>query len=456
MELRKDLSGRHLIERQNEPGHEPAFSIHRSLKRALLYKLDDDPDKRQKQFKCAFELVRQAFPRQSPYRAPVNHLWPIYEKYLPQVISLHTAYSTSVTPLRPFLAFSELLSDAGNYMWERSLTSNAFPILATATKICNQVLEPDDPNPIRTSVLGVVASFELNQSGRKRASGLAHKEQILHLRRTYMASKSKHELTKCDGMLLGSALNNFGGACMQCDDFEKAETLLTESLAVKECWGNEKDDPFPFAEAYKNIGLVRLTQNKVEESLALIERAAEMMQQWKGPNTRVTQYFKFIWAIVLENCGLQDIALSKHLEILDKRKEFLGDWNPQTMDSHYSIGAIYYSRKEFAKAEALLRRCLQNREEWFEPNSARAMFKLSQILQGQGRYDEANQMQVEARKLRDTLVSTEYPCPGVNLGEEDEMLIYEQLVQIWSGRTTGRLNVEWQMEHTELESTPEY
>jgi hypothetical protein len=116
LELRKTLSARHLVERYAKPGYEPALSIHRSLKQALLYKLDEDPEKRQKRFDRAFELVRHVFPRQSPYRAPVNNLWLVYEKYLPQVLSLHTSYVSSNTPLAPSLAFTELLSDAGNYL----------------------------------------------------------------------------------------------------------------------------------------------------------------------------------------------------------------------------------------------------------------------------------------------------------------------------------------------------
>lgn len=69
------------------------------------------------------------------------------------------------------------------------------------------------------------------------------------------------------------------------------------------------------------------------------------------------------------------------------------------------------------------------------------MFKLSQVFEKQKKYDEARRWYQDARNLRDTLVSLEYPCPGVNLDEENEMLIYDQLVQIWSGRTSGKLNV---------------
>ncbi|KAH7408885.1 hypothetical protein BKA64DRAFT_570324 [Cadophora sp. MPI-SDFR-AT-0126] len=442
MELRKTLSARHLVERYAKPGYEPALSIHRSLKQALLYKLDQDPQKRQKRFNRAFELVRQVFPRQSPYRAPVNDLWPVYERYLPQVLSLHTSYVTSETPLAPSLPFAELLSDAGNYLWERSLTKDAFTILATATEICDEVLEIDDPNPVRTSILAVVASFEPNQSARMRAPGLAHKIRILSLRRKYMASKPVHELTKFDGLLLGSALNNLAGAYMNCDDWQNAETVLLESLEVKNRWSTEQDTPFPFAEAYKNIALVRLSQHKVEDALKLIELAVEMMLAWKGPRTKASQYFRFVWAFMLENCGRQEEALAMHMEVLAMRKEVIGEGSAQTLDSCYSIGAIHCSRNELDEAERYLRASLQSREEWYGPNIARAMFKLSQVFEKQKKYDDARRWYQDARKLRDTLVSPEYPCPGVNLDEEDEMLIYDQLVQIWSGRTSGTLNVE--------------
>jgi len=72
------------------------------------------------------------------------------------------------------------------------------------------------------------------------------------------------------------------------------------------------------------------------------------------------------------------------------------------------------------------------------------MLRLSQVLAAQGKAEEAGRLSERARSLRQTLVSIERPCPGVDLDEKDEMVIYDQLVQLFSGRTHGKLNVEWQ------------
>jgi len=297
------------------------------------------------------KLVRAVFPRQSPYRAPVNDLWPVYAKYLPHVLSLCKTYSTFQKPFKPLLRFAELLSDAGNYMWERGLLKDAFEMLATAELICDQALDPDDPNPIRSSVLAVTASFELNQSGSLRQSGLAHKERVLDLRTKYMTSKPEAEINKFDGLLLGSAYNNLACAYMQCEDFERAETALLRSLEIKMQWSSEADTPFPFAEGYKNMGLVRLSQGRTEEALRLVKRASEMMVAWKGARTKSAQFFQFIWAMVLANCGDRQGALARHFEILQVQREILGELAIQTLDSYFAIGALHHGLGQLEEAE---------------------------------------------------------------------------------------------------------
>jgi hypothetical protein len=63
-----------------------------------------------------------------------------------------------------------------------------------------------------------------------------------------------------------------------------------------------------------------------------------------------------------------------------------------------------------------------------------------------GREKEAAEKRVEARSLLNKLVPKD--CPGVNLTETDEMVKYDQMVNIWSGRFSGKLNIAWQNEHT--------
>jgi hypothetical protein len=73
------------------------------------------------------------------------------------------------------------------------------------------------------------------------------------------------------------------------------------------------------------------------------------------------------------------------------------------------------------------------------------MYCLSQVLQELGREEEAAGKRIEARSLRDQLVPP--GCPGIDLNEADEMVQYDQMVNIWSGRFTGKLNIAWQKKH---------
>ena len=82
------------------------------------------------------EIIRNAFPVQSPIGVPLNNKWSIYERYLPHVLTLHTMYSGTNPPLTGTVSFADLLCDAGYYMWDRNMGLKGVGILETAGKIC--------------------------------------------------------------------------------------------------------------------------------------------------------------------------------------------------------------------------------------------------------------------------------------------------------------------------------
>ncbi|KAK0704050.1 hypothetical protein B0T26DRAFT_521671 [Lasiosphaeria miniovina] len=184
LKVKKQLISRHLVESQAADPESisngsapqatspiyPALLVHRSVQQMLLFKLDQNPGTRELRFRQTFDLLRMAVPKQSPYRAPINHLWPVYEKYVPSVRSLYHNIINPATPFKPFLELVELLSDIGNYFWERNITNGSMEMLQTAENICTEVLDPDDPHPVLSGLLVVIASFELNAGPDSRAS----------------------------------------------------------------------------------------------------------------------------------------------------------------------------------------------------------------------------------------------------------------------------------------------
>src|SRR5690606_20080764 len=64
--------------------------------------------------------------------------WVICEAVLPHALSLLSVYGQFSGSVKGSMIFAELLSDVGNYLWERSLLKDGLNCLTTADSICNQ------------------------------------------------------------------------------------------------------------------------------------------------------------------------------------------------------------------------------------------------------------------------------------------------------------------------------
>ncbi|KAK7428465.1 hypothetical protein QQZ08_005084 [Neonectria magnoliae] len=134
-QIRIELLSRHLVQSQGDTSGS-AVAIHRSLQKNLLFRLDQDPESRQRAFDRTMKVIRNCFPVQSSIGIPVNHRWATYERYLPHVHTLHTIYVESKHEIKGSAAFADLLCDADYYMWDRNLGWEGISILETAEEIC--------------------------------------------------------------------------------------------------------------------------------------------------------------------------------------------------------------------------------------------------------------------------------------------------------------------------------
>ncbi|KFY07934.1 hypothetical protein V492_06687 [Pseudogymnoascus sp. VKM F-4246] len=438
--IRRVLSARHLVERN---GLKSAFSIHRYLALNLLYKLDQSLAERKEVFNQAFTLVRAVIPYQSPISSPTHEHWPAYERYLAHAIHLHTIYKQRVdseNPLDLSIKFAELLSDVAYYMRERNLLSDAMSMLATAEKICNHVLDPEDTNPTRTQIIYLQATLELDNGIGLRLQGVAHMERVLQLRRRHLESNSSEEEKMVDSMQLSTALNNLALAYMHCDDFERAEPMLQESLKMKKLWSTEESHPDYFAEAYKNLALLNLAMGRPEESLKLSLRGIEIGEKWSGVRTRFLQLHKFVRGCILFNIGNIDAALREHCKVLEIRSEVLGESHDQTLDSYYVVGTIYHKLNDLEKARKHLDWCLKFRESYYESRTARVLYRISRVYQDEGNDIESTRTYQQACELRNKLVPKTYP--GLDLKYSEDEVIFDQMVSMWAGRLYHKLAKE--------------
>ncbi|KAL9029146.1 MAG: hypothetical protein Q9196_002582 [Gyalolechia fulgens] len=425
LEIRDELTERCLINRIiSESSSTSNLSIHRSLKESLLYKLEADPAKYHKVFMRAFQLIRNVTPRQSPLSSPTLE-WLRFEKYMPHVVSLCSAYEESQTSCSKTdvgLEVAELFSDIGNYMWERCLLSDAFRVLGAAEHICGQVLDPDDPNPIRTQILYLRASFELNHGCDLRLAGLNHKQQILDLRRKRIELSAPEDM-KVDELQLSTALNNLGCAYIQCEDYESAEGLLNDALQIKLKWGDETSLASGIAEQNKNLALVAISKGKIEEALELSANAVRIITAWAGSRAKMTLFHRFIQASIIFNAGYLTRALEENVDILSIKKDVLDETDDELLDSYYAVGMIQHLLEDLTSAE------------------------LSKVLNDLHKDEEAAMTLQEAHSLRDKLVDPNSNITdrlGISQDEEDEAVVFDQIVSCWAGRFGGKQNIGWQ------------
>jgi hypothetical protein len=81
------LRRRQLVRRDTSKD-EPFSSIHTTVQWNVLLALSKDHEHRWKIFNTSFRLLRRGFPVVSPIDNPELDKWPMFERYVPQVLSL--------------------------------------------------------------------------------------------------------------------------------------------------------------------------------------------------------------------------------------------------------------------------------------------------------------------------------------------------------------------------------
>ncbi|KAI0115492.1 hypothetical protein GGR51DRAFT_409380 [Nemania sp. FL0031] len=459
-EIREQLTSRHLVQIQSIESNDdsltsppqyvptqPTLLVHRSVQQVLLFQLDENQNMLQTRFRQAFQLIRRVVPKQSPYRDPINHLWPTYEKYIGNVRSLYYNFVSSKSSIQPFIELAELFSDVGNYLWEKNISTEfTWAMLETAKKICDEILDPEDSNPVRAGLFAVIASFELNSGPDSRQSCLEHMRRILTLRKLHLTSLSKHNnvAQMVDGLLLGSAYNNLAWTLITMDEFDEAEHLLEKSIEVKHAWATEETAPFPFAEYYKNIAHIRLYQGRTTEAIDLMSKARKMLRDTKGIDAGATMLFSFILGNMHFCAGCILEALEEHKQTLILRETKLGNRDPYTLDSYHAVAVVYHRLGNLNAATSHIENILQYRDSWYPMNVARSLYRMFLIQRDRGR-DDAKRYLEEAIQIRDSLaiLKSENNNPGIIFDlntEEGEIACFDYLTPLASGRMFGKMN----------------
>ncbi|KIW70019.1 hypothetical protein PV04_02330 [Phialophora macrospora] len=422
-------------------------SLHRVCKEMILLQLERDVSKRQEAFLGVFEKLRGVFPKQSALGEPITKEWSVYEKYLQHVISLWDMWQRASPQPEADVRFAELLSDAGNYMWERNFTAEALPLLKDADELC-QKLEGSQERykqyhrapSIYASIIDVIGSFELDigistreQGKDRKTRTLKLREQIFHGSRHVEASEQREAAIQ-----LANSYNNVACALFALDQFEEAVPYLDEALKLKQTWGSESTLAYDFGEHYKNMALVHVARGERNKAKELAQKAFELVEATEGPRSNSTLFFKFMKACVLYHCGETENALQLHREILGDRIQVISEIHNDTLTSYYTVATMEYYLKRYDEAAADLKEALKERRrsQWSKESIARAQYRQALVLAKLGRGTEASQCKQLALSALSEWQDQLADKFGTDLDSEE---VFDYIVSIWDGRSTGAL-----------------
>jgi tetratricopeptide (TPR) repeat protein len=151
-----------------------------------------------------------------------------------------------------------------------------------------------------------------------------------------------YEYSRTRDVLLQNAATDYGILLLNKYDFVGAEAIFERCLERYRAWGTEEEIPFEYSKYYYNMRIVRMWQERVDESIAFLQRSVDLAEAAFG---REGQYWDnlFMLACFIRHTGDAQKALDMHLQILKARLDQFGKHSKSTILSTYAVGVMYAS-----------------------------------------------------------------------------------------------------------------
>lgn len=296
-----NLRERHLVDRYLSPSGD-CLKTHQAIQRSILQNLDKDPVKRDQTFGQVVSILRKALPTVNIIGRSDESQSPVFAKYLPQVLFLHTNFKQS-HQIKANLKFVELIADVGFYCRTQDETT-ALPALYTAEGICGEVddskLDETESRyllKLKADILSLIAIIVKPRGKEGQAKALEYIDRIIQLREEELKDVPQEQWTELQGTNMHRAV------------VDKALTL---------CYAD-----------------------RVEEAAPLFERAEEY---YKSVGNEVRLYHvrvMYLWVLATRQ-NRTETRKAAHAA-LSFMVEKLGDDNPLTQQSRARIGGVFFT-----------------------------------------------------------------------------------------------------------------
>ncbi|KAK0725161.1 hypothetical protein B0H67DRAFT_658473 [Lasiosphaeris hirsuta] len=355
-----DLAGRQLIR------------MHRVVKLHALHTLDDASNPWAEALEDAVGLLTQLFPRRPDDGGTMFKHWTACAKWLPHVLSIKEEFDRGI--------------------------GNPMSFAQKALEVCDLVLDPDDPDPIRADTATIIGALQLHVFSTCKEC-LAMFQKALDLRSKWLDVVPKPG--KNDFLQLANAYNNTGAAHLVLEEHDNALPLFQKALDIKS------------GSATNNICRVEMGQKRISQALENCRRAVELVEKANGRDDFRSNQFRFTLADLLIACGDMKAGPRVHEDTLTIREKVMGSQNNDTGVSYYGLACV--------KAVDNAIEAFQNYED-SDDRLARCFFRKSLILQSPRQETEAEEALEAAQELMAKVLGVASDLFNVSLTMHGEQL----------------------------------
>jgi len=276
-----------------------------------------------------------------------------------------------------------------------NLFQGADPYRAKGAELTARELLDEGSKRIETNLAGqpVARAAVLNTM----AAAYQHLGDLDDAQRLYAAEAEAYR--QADGeRSIGRAdsIRKLADVMRQRGDLPAAETHLREALAIQQAMLGPTDKQL--SHSWNNLGLVVQARGRAAEARDLFRRAVEISQKYPSERLETLTMMSNLGA-ALADTGDWDEAEKVLRDVLERRRELLGDRHPQAPRSMNRLGHLLLVKGSYPQAEHLLRDALAVYSRILPidfPDRLVVLNNLAHVLQNEHQFSEAERLYREA------------------------------------------------------------